>query len=257
MNIQPISKPTDSDRISVHSVFETIQGEGPFSGTRSVFIRLQGCNLRCPHCDTDYTEITDDPFCMSWEAQDLAAAIKQKYPGHTLIVITGGEPLRQKVGPLISSLLEKYHVQIETNGTLPAPKGIRFSSVAIPALVNREPYNSCVGECFIVVSPKTGTVHPSVMSVACAYKYPIDANSVDKDDLLPIHSLGHNNHNRVARPPIACPVYVQPMDTAHVAFLPKNETQEWFDDNLRTCVEGAIKHGYIFQLQVHKLAGVQ
>ena len=39
----------------VHSIFPTIQGEGPFVGQPAIFIRLAGCNLQCPACDTDYT----------------------------------------------------------------------------------------------------------------------------------------------------------------------------------------------------------
>ena len=36
----------DEDReLLVHSVFKTIQGEGPYSGRVAVFIRLAGCNL--------------------------------------------------------------------------------------------------------------------------------------------------------------------------------------------------------------------
>ena len=41
--------------LAVHSIFYTIQGEGPFAGETAVFVRLAGCNLQCPLCDTDYT----------------------------------------------------------------------------------------------------------------------------------------------------------------------------------------------------------
>ena len=43
----------DRDRhLDVHSIFHTIQGEGPYCGHPAVFIRLAGCNLQCPGCDT-------------------------------------------------------------------------------------------------------------------------------------------------------------------------------------------------------------
>ncbi len=40
----------DGSSLSVHSLFYTLQGEGPYSGHPAVFIRLAGCNLQCPKC---------------------------------------------------------------------------------------------------------------------------------------------------------------------------------------------------------------
>ena len=42
--------------LQVNSIFYTIQGEGPFAGRPAIFIRLAGCNLQCPGCDTEYTK---------------------------------------------------------------------------------------------------------------------------------------------------------------------------------------------------------
>src|SRR3954467_9071958 len=46
---------SDGNSLSIHSIFYTLQGEGPYSGCPAVFMRLAGCNLQCPGCDTDYT----------------------------------------------------------------------------------------------------------------------------------------------------------------------------------------------------------
>lgn len=35
-------------------VFATIQGEGALLGVPMVFVRLAGCSVGCPRCDTDY-----------------------------------------------------------------------------------------------------------------------------------------------------------------------------------------------------------
>jgi organic radical activating enzyme len=43
-----------SGELKIIEIFYTIQGEGPYSGCPSVFIRLAGCNLRCSWCDTDF-----------------------------------------------------------------------------------------------------------------------------------------------------------------------------------------------------------
>ena len=48
----------------VNEIFYSIQGEGRFTGTAAVFIRLSGCNLRCPFCDTHhetFEEMDEEP----------------------------------------------------------------------------------------------------------------------------------------------------------------------------------------------------
>ena len=102
-------------------MFESIQGEGPFCCRRALFIRLAGCNLRCPFCDTPYSLDPRDGAPRSVE--ELAS----KAAGHGgLVVLTGGEPLLQRRG--LNALLEALWrlspgqpVQLETNGTLPPP----------------------------------------------------------------------------------------------------------------------------------------
>ena len=102
LNIQPIEKlahPVDG-KLDVHSIFFTIQGEGPFTGHPAIFIRLAGCNLQCPKCDTDYTSKRSRMLY-----QDILGEVRRLTPkthkNRTLIVITGGEPLRQDLHMLL------------------------------------------------------------------------------------------------------------------------------------------------------------
>ena len=101
MNQQPIEKQNlrEDGILEVHSIFHTIQGEGPFTGQRAVFIRLAGCNLQCPLCDTDYTSSrwTAGPSSL------LKYVREQADPGH-LVVITGGEPFRQNLRPAVEEI---------------------------------------------------------------------------------------------------------------------------------------------------------
>ena len=96
--------------MKVNEIFYSLQGEGRFTGTPAVFVRLSGCNLKCDFCDTEHL-LHDE---MSEE--DIVAAVAQ-YPCEH-VVITGGEPTLQLTASLVCELqnLGKF-VQIETNGT--------------------------------------------------------------------------------------------------------------------------------------------
>jgi 7-carboxy-7-deazaguanine synthase len=114
-------------------IFAALQGEGPSAGKPSVFIRLSQCNLACEWCDTAYTwRFTGDnrphrdgeayerkANQVVLEEHDAAARIAAH--GRNRLVITGGEPLLQ--GAALARMLAELpdlHVEIETNGTVPA-----------------------------------------------------------------------------------------------------------------------------------------
>jgi organic radical activating enzyme len=102
--------------MKVNEIFYSLQGEGHYTGTPAIFIRLAMCNLRCSFCDTDFNSFTE----MSEE--EIVEKAKS-YPANH-VVITGGEPTLQ----ITASLIDKLHkagkyVQIETNGTNKLPEG--------------------------------------------------------------------------------------------------------------------------------------
>lgn len=116
----------------INEVFETIQGEGFFTGTPAVFIRLQGCDVGCPWCDTKHTWQIDpslespikninqpsggQPHWAQASVDDLLALVKGYSARH--IVITGGEPCWYDLQPLTQRLHdEEFFCQIETSGT--------------------------------------------------------------------------------------------------------------------------------------------
>lgn len=111
------------DMLNVNEIFYSIQGEGANTGTAATFVRLSGCNLRCPFCDTEY---------QSGAAMDEKSILEQieKHPG-PWVVITGGEPTLQN----LDNLIEEIHktgkkVAIETNGTHPVPAGADWVTVS-------------------------------------------------------------------------------------------------------------------------------
>ncbi|MEO0265424.1 MAG: 7-carboxy-7-deazaguanine synthase QueE [candidate division WOR-3 bacterium] len=114
-------------KLIVSEIFKSIQGEGPKTGSPSVFLRLAGCNLRCKFCDTKYASFTE--FASEWkslELTDILREIEGIRGSAWNLVITGGEPLLQKqpLAKLIGTLESLFHtVEIETNGTI-LPEGI-------------------------------------------------------------------------------------------------------------------------------------
>ncbi len=239
INKQPIEKrePSYEGTLQVHSIFKTIQGEGPFCGTPCVFVRLAGCNLQCPACDTDYTSNRQimQPGEILFHVNELWRAERYR---RGLVVITGGEPFRQHIGELIAVLtMSNYYVQIESNGTMNPPAGPWRTDTS-----KRE-------GAFLVVSPKTGKLNPLALEEACALKYVVAEGDIHTDG-LPLHALDHPSNPYPARPPFGWdrPVYVQPMDAKSTAQNHRNTA---------AAVQSCLDHGYILQLQVHKYIGVE
>lgn len=227
-NDQPIHKFQNHPfkMLYVHSVFSTIQGEGPYAGERAIFIRLFGCNLQCPGCDTDYTSENKEIHYV-----DLVSQVKEMHKAPYLVVITGGEPFRQNIGDLCNELIEEgYQVQVETNGTF-------------------APSFNLSDDVFIVCSPKTGRIQRHMLERMDALKYVVNWRSVAEDG-LPLLALEHRAKPTVARPPkdFKGPIYVQPMDAGDMV-----ETMM----NRQAAVKLCLEHGFILQLQIHKLVGVE
>ena len=228
MNQQPTEKPVHdiSGDLDVHSIFLTIQGEGPFTGQRAVFVRLAGCNLQCPGCDTDYTSVRNF-LAVSGVMALVDRAAKDAF-GH-LVVITGGEPFRQNLRPFIDTLLYYgYRVQIETNGTL--WQDLPFSKITV------------------VCSPKTGSINKKLLPHIAALKYVVHADSKAADG-LPIQALRHQATPVLARPPkgFSGIIYIQPTDEMDAA---KNQS------HLKEAIHSVFEHGYTLCLQTHKIIEV-
>lgn len=137
-----------------------------------------------------------------------------------LIVITGGEPFRQSINYLCQNLIDEgFEIQIETNGTL---------------------YTKIPNEVKIVCSPKITnskyfSIRPEIKKHLIAYKFLI-SKSIDGYSTIPDWDFGN------------IPVYLQPLDEIDNI---KNKANQIFAMDL------AMKRGYIFSIQMHKIIGVE
>lgn len=221
----------DDGELQVHEVFYTLQGEGPYSGRCATFVRLSGCNLRCWFCDTQWNDDTD-PWCSPLQ---LVHEIDRVTPEHChLLVLTGGEPMRQRLGPFLREFWktghERWWIQVETAGTLWQDE--LDDSRSWPQ-----------GQLKFVVSPKAG-LDPKMKERADYFKYIIRHG----DLTLPKWSTQREDQAiPVALPRPGAPVYLSPCD---------EEDPEKNRLNREAVRDLALKFGWIAGVQLHKLIGV-
>jgi 7-carboxy-7-deazaguanine synthase (Cx14CxxC type) len=130
----------------IKEIFYTLQGEGHHAGRPAVFCRFAGCNLWsgqeadrstaiCQFCDTDFVGVDGELGGKFKQPEQLAALINSlwpaAYPEKKFVVFTGGEPLLQLDNPLINAVhAAGFEIAIETNGTIPVPKGVDWICVS-------------------------------------------------------------------------------------------------------------------------------
>lgn len=195
----------------INEIFESLQGEGAHTGVPSVFIRFSGCNKRCYFCDTkheDGMEMTDEEIVE--HVKDYSAP---------WIILTGGEPSLWIDDKFVSLLKEQTgkRVAIETNGSLPLPKGLDW----------------------VTVSPKSG--------MAGAGEYTLRAGHIDElkvvnigQDLEPYFTMpGVDGHTRM---------YLQPCFTT--------DCEENLSNRQRTISRVLADPRWTLSVQLHRFLNI-
>ncbi|AEA33086.1 7-carboxy-7-deazaguanine synthase QueE [Hippea maritima] len=152
--------------VDVSEIFYSIQGEGSKIGYKAIFIRLCGCNLKCPFCDTKYALSCKNPM----NAHEIYEKIS-RFPAKN-IIFTGGEPtLKDNFMAYFMKKYNNYSYFLETNGTLFPKKSINLFS-------------------HIVVSPKMFAINLDVLkslikySISIEFKFVVDENFTKELELM-------------------------------------------------------------------------
>lgn len=114
--------------MQVNEIFYSIQGEGRYAGLPATFVRLQGCPVGCPFCDTKKSwSLSGDSRSLNLSPAQIVDSIRLmdsfKHHANPLLVITGGEPFYGQNGNELEGLLRAIghnfgcRISIETSGT--------------------------------------------------------------------------------------------------------------------------------------------
>ena len=218
----------------LNEIFQTIQGEGFYTGTPSIFVRLQGCPVGCAWCDTKHTWEVDPALKVEiksvvekkaesddWSqlsAAQLLEIIRDKEYTAKHVVITGGEPCMYDLTAMCELLhSEGFTTQIETSGTF---------KVHAP------------DSTWVTVSPKINMkggydIEPQAMSRANEIKHPIamEKHVEELDALIAKHPINTDL------------VYLQPISQKEKA--------------TRLAIDTCIRKNWRLSIQTHKYLGIE
>ncbi|QKJ03219.1 7-carboxy-7-deazaguanine synthase QueE [Yersinia mollaretii] len=218
----------------INEMFQTLQGEGYFTGVPAIFVRLQGCPVGCSWCDTKHTwekeadrevdmqrimvkTAESDAWGSATEQQLLDIFSQQGYTARH-VVITGGEPSIYDLRPL-TSLLEQggYSCQIETSGTHEV---------------------QCSATTWVTVSPKVNMrgglkVLPQALQRADEIKHPV-GRLRDIEALEALLATLHDDKKRI--------IALQPISQK--------------EDATKLCIETCIAKNWRLSMQTHKYLNI-
>lgn len=108
----PVLDLPPEERLKVHEIFYSLQGESTRAGRPCVLVRLTGCQMRCVWCDSEYAFYEGE-----WRSREQVLTEVAAF-GCPLVELTGGEPLLQPgAPPLLEALCDEgYEVLLETGG---------------------------------------------------------------------------------------------------------------------------------------------
>ena len=141
--------------LPVVETFHSLQGEGLHAGRGAFFLRLAGCAVGCPWCDTKH----------SWPAEahprrslaELAGEARAAADsGAGFAVITGGEPLEHDLAPLCEALREAtaeperpegLPLHLETSAAAPLALSGHFAWITLSPKRHRPPSPELLAAC--------------------------------------------------------------------------------------------------------------
>ncbi len=227
-------------------VFASLQGEGPFTGRPSTFVRTSGCNLWCHWCDTPYT--------WNWEGTAHAHEEGRKYLqseeelrvdlaplaervaafGVPALVLTGGEPMLQQkaltgLRGAVEALMGPVTVDLETNGTVPPLPA--FDETVTHYVVSPKLSNSRVPAGQRLRARALGAFAQRAVEGRASFKLVVG----DQADLTEVHEL----------------LDAHGIAPEHVWLMAQGRTAEAHARSVDLVVEACMRHGFRYSDRLH------
>jgi organic radical activating enzyme len=235
--------------------FYSIQGEGKYLGTPSLFFRFGGCNMKCEGfgctetsalgvqvvgCDTVYA-VDKKHFGSTWQEIDSLDELVKIYHSYTLpikadIVLTGGEPLIYADSELFVSFIEflqgkGHRVTFETNGAI----NVDFEKHRV--------YQRCVFALSVKLSnsgePFSKRINPeAIQNIAACAQDAFFKFTVDKDSLI----SGINEEIKEI---------IKFAPSISVYCMPKGGSKAELEYHSEAVIEYCKRKGYVYSDRLH------
>lgn len=215
-------------QLPVNEIFNSLQGEGSFTGWPAVFVRFQGCRQACSFCDTKYAQNlkrdlqTSDlqaifqkkkpnPLFAYLSVEEIFQEVLRRHGQSPMVILTGGEPALYDLSLLGQKLCQAgLSVHLETSGS----EILRLES-----------------PCWITLSPKKQKVVEENWQKASEIKLVIS----EKSDLEPYLE-------RLKKLQAKIPICLQPQSLDPVATT--------------LCAQLCQKYNFRLSLQTHKFINI-
>lgn len=239
-----ITSTVPEDRLPVQEVFGPVpQGEGPYTGRVSCFIRLGRCNLHCPPCDSKRTWDTSRydlaQTCPPRSAEDIVETAGEHGARSGLTVVSGGEPLLWQRTAAWHQMLSELpgDVHIETNGTI-SPNDFTAGRVAHFSVSPK------IGR-MAAADPAKRRIHTAVLADfaglaqqgKAAFKF-VAADDGEVEEAAQLVRESQIPHNRV---------WIMPLGDDDIAWTAAG----------RGIVKQVMDHGFNFSGRLHLTLGVR
>ena len=160
--------------LPVVETFHSLQGEGVHSGRSAFFIRLAGCRVGCPWCDTKHSWPQEQHPQLPLQAL-VDQACQAAAAGAGFVVITGGEPLHHDLADICNGLTAaELPLHLETSGV--DPLSGRFDWITLSPKPHAPPLPQLLEQCdelkVVVHGPSDLAYAESMATAACAGRAP-------------------------------------------------------------------------------------